>query len=360
MNLLISGGGTGGHIFPALAVWKALKQLSPHSQCFWLITKRGEGRILKREGLEHDELPIQPLRVHPGSVFPLLQSYVQALRRVKEKKPTACLGTGGYASLPGILASFTCRVPVVLLEQNVLPGKATHFLSRWAYAVCVSYPETAKHLPEGARTVVTGNPIREEVNKTGRGEAGAHFGLRDDTLHLLISGGSQGASAINRAVVEAFRRGFNSEEGKGVRVEVLHQTGSADEEPMKKVWGDMGIPAVVKAFFDDMPLALAAADILIGRAGASTLAEIAVQGLPSILIPYPYAGGHQEENARYFEKHSAAVMIPQKEGWEKKLTEALWGLITEENRRAELSKRVQSLARPQAAEDIARLLLHVR
>ncbi len=363
MNLLISGGGTGGHIFPALAVWKALKQLNPDSQCFWLITRRGEGRILEREGLEYYELPVQPLQVRPGSVSTLLQSCVQALRILQQRKPTACLGTGGYASLPGILTSLTLGVPVVLLEQNVLPGKATRFLSPWAYAVCVSYPETVQYLPERARIEVTGNPIREEVRKTGRTEAGAHFGLRDETLHLLISGGSQGASAINHAVVNAFETGARLPHFQHFRVreqvEILHQTGSADEEVIKKAWREMGISAVVKAFFDDMPLALASADILIGRAGASTLAEMATQGLPSILIPYPYAGGHQEENARYFEKHSAAVVILQKEGWEKKLTEALWMLLTDENHRTKLSERVKALARPQAAEAIARFLLSV-
>ena len=360
--VVFSGGGTGGHLYPALAVADALRELRPDVRALFIGAERGlEARVLPERGEQHVLLPVRGVdRAHPLSSWRALTglatSLVSASRLFAEHRPEAVVVTGGYAGAPaGIMAGLT-GVPLILQEQNSVPGAVTRLLTRWAARVHVAFPDVIDHLPiarELAR--VSGNPVRE-VSSRGREVARARFGIRPDAYLVLIAGGSQGSLALNRVVSEAVRGIVGGELTRPERLHLLWSTGPKHIDAISTALAECESPEWVHAvpYIDDMPDALASADLAVCRSGAMSTAELLNQGLPSILVPFPHAAaGHQMHNARALEHAGVAVVMPESE-----LTGAtLWceveRLLSAPERLDHMRAAALSLSRPHAARDIA-------
>lgn len=306
LNILIAGGGTGGHLFPGIAVARAFLKTNPESRILFVGTDRPfEKSILARNGFDHraiDSAGVKGLGLlkKVRAVAKIPGSVAEAANIIKKFKPDLVLGVGGYSSGPVALAARLSGVKVVLHEQNILPGITNRIVSGFSARVYVSFPESAARFnPEKVR--VTGNPVRDEILQAGtRREPD-----RSGRFTVLVCGGSQGAAGINRAVTSALDHIREKE-----RFHFIHQSGTRDEERVKKSYGEKNFSFKVKPFFDNMADCYAEADLIICRAGATTIAEISAMGHSAIFIPFPHAAdNHQEKNARSLVNAGAAEMI---------------------------------------------------
>ena len=358
--VVISGGGTGGHLYPALAVADALRQLRPDVRVLFVGARRGlEARVLPARGEDHLLLPVQgvdrgrPLRSW-RALTGLAVSLVRVARLFSERRPEAVVVTGGYAGAPaGIVAGLT-GLPLILQEQNSVPGAVTRLLSRWASRIHVAFPEAVERLPQG-RTRMTGNPVRT-VAGGARDVARAALGIPSDARLVLVAGGSQGSLALNRVVGEAVRGVAQGALTRPEHLHVLWSTGPKHIQAVSSVLNECSSPDWIHAvpYIDDMPSALAAADVAVCRAGAMSTAELLNQGLPAILVPYPYAAAdHQMFNARSLESAGVALVAPESELTGQALWIELQRLLEHPGRLEEMRRRASSLARPDAAKDIA-------
>jgi len=360
--VVFAGGGTGGHLYPALAVADALRELRPDVRALFIGAQRGlEARVLPERGEWHVLLPVQGIdRAHPLSSWRAVTGLAVSLARVRrlfsQLGPEAVVVTGGYAGAPaGIVAGLT-GVPLILQEQNSVPGAVTRLLTRWASRVHVSFPEVIDRLPVGRdRARVSGNPVRP-ASAGGREVARAALGIPADALLLVVAGGSQGSLALNRVVGEAVRSVVTGELERPDALHILWSTGPKHLDAVSAVLTACESPEWVHAvpYLDDMPSALAASDLAVSRAGAMSTAELLNQGLPAILVPFPYAvSDHQTHNARSLEHAGVAVVTPESE-----LTGAgLWAevtrLLTRPDRLSSMRDAALRLARPDAARHIA-------
>lgn len=318
-----------------------------------------ESSIVAEQGIEHRILPVEPLTVLKKNPFRFVYQNWQALRSagrlLRELKPGVVVGLGGYASAPLVWAASRKGIPVVLLEQNVVPGKTNRWLSRYATAACVSFAGTGKHLARHCRVSVTGNPVRKEISSLlqQRSAYSEHSADESRSKQLLILGGSQGADSLNAAVVEAVRR---------LRVDLagwqlVHQTGPRDVVSVRAAYEEAGIPASVEPFFKNMGALYERTDLVISRAGATTLAELACAGIPAILVPFPFAADdHQTSNAQAIVEQHAAVMV--KHGANvgvtaEALVNSLCPLLNDRRLRLQMGQSAQALAQPDAALKIA-------
>lgn len=346
-------------MFPALAVVEELHNRSggPSRVLFLTADRPIETRILQELGAEQMALPASDsvqFRKRPGHA---LRSLAQALsgadRAISGLPHPLILGTGGFGSMPGALAGWWRKRPIVLLEQNVVPGRATSLLCRCADIVCTSFDETAALLPRRCRSRVTGNPVRQSIGGLASREAQRGAGA------LLVLGGSQGAAAINDAVSRIITASPQTFAGW----RVVHQTGERDCRRVADIYRHCGIEAEVAPFFTDMTTLYGCAALVVTRAGATSLAEIACAGIPAVLVPYPGAvRDHQRVNARYYVDRHAAVMVEQTGGtaeFESKLARIVTELMRDESRRREMSRAMHSLARPAAAAAVADIILEM-
>lgn len=355
-----AGGGTGGHLTPGIAV--AAELCARDSQCRIVFVGTGrpvESRIVADHGFEHRVLPIESMRTAlrnpPRFLWRNMSAYRQARALLDELTPRAVIGLGGFASAPLVLATSRRNIPTLLLEQNVIPGRATRWLSKRASAVCSSFDETRDHLPHSANSIVTGNPVRPEIAALHANRRPAGLPLRAPQT-LLILGGSQGARAINDAIVSFVKR----EESKLAGWRIVHQTGVDQCEEVRRAYADSQVEHVVEPFFTDMASLYRDATLVVARAGATTLAELACAGCPAILIPYPHAAAnHQWHNARAYESAGAAVIVTQRDdnSTTGDLSSALTPLLYEPNRLVAMQAAMHSLAKPDAAERVAQTLL---
>lgn len=354
---VFAGGGTGGHLFPGIAVAGSLKQLHPDAKFLFAGSGRSvEQSILAEAGF--DALPLNVPAVASIKRHPLkflqghFADWVKARQMIREQKPVAVIGLGGLASFAVSAAAGRGQVPVILLEQNVIPGRATRRLAH-SFPLCTSFPETTNHLRCAKKIVCTGNPLRPEIVKT-------EF-APEDIAHrrtLLILGGSQGSKTVNDAVLKAAQAILDSDSQSPLRRwNVIHQTGP-DDERAAATWKSLEIEANVKPFFSDLPSLYPKAGLVISRSGATTLAELACLKLPSILLPYENArDDHQAANARAVASAGAAKLIDTREGdLEKRLAKSLGELIEDSSQRESMSKNCESLARPDAANMVARFV----
>ncbi|MGQ0572025.1 MAG: UDP-N-acetylglucosamine--N-acetylmuramyl-(pentapeptide) pyrophosphoryl-undecaprenol N-acetylglucosamine transferase, partial [Armatimonadota bacterium] len=303
MRVVITGGGTGGHLYPGLAIAETLRRLSPEMGIFFIGGHRLEARVVPEEGWPFEAIAAQGLprrigRAALGALGATALGAVKALRLLRQWRPDVVVATGGYVCAPVGAAAVVLGLPLVIQEQNLYPGLANRALARWARWVSVPSQEAASRL-RTRRTEVTGVPLRRRAIEGDRARGRARWGLDADRLTLLVIGGSQGASSLNKAVCRL--ADLLMYEG---RLQILHQTGSADLPWVREAIGHRehtGPPAVRQVavpFLDAIGDAYACADVVLCRAGASTLAEVTAWGLPAIVVPYPHAaGGHQEENA---------------------------------------------------------------
>lgn len=351
MRILISGGGTGGHLFPGIAVAQEVLHSVSRSEVLFVSTDREtDKRVLADVSFKTMQLKSKGIK--GKSIIDRLLALIQlplsvfaALKIVKDFKPDVVLGVGGYVTGPMLLAARLKGVPTCIHEQNSVPGLANLLLSKFVTQVYVSIPGTEKLFPKN-KTVLTGNPVRQEVRAFSGGER------KRVGFTLLVMGGSLGAHAINQAMIEAVRvlkrrvpPGFV----------IIHQTGTADEEKVRNAYVDGGLTTKVSPFIDTMPMAMAKADLVVGRAGATSLAELTVMGKPMILIPYPYAAdNHQELNGEMLVKGGAAKMIKESELSGIGLAEEILDLINNDGKRQKMANMALKCAEPDAAKKIVR------
>ena len=356
-TFLFAGGGTGGHLAPGIAVAEELRQRDPSCRCVFVGSGRAvEQRLLAGTGFESVSLSAQSLRQLTQRPLQFVTGNLAALRDavrlIRQHRPRAVVGLGGYASVAIVVAAGLAGVPVWLLEQNAIPGRANRWLSHW-FPVCVTFDRSASWLPLKARVYETGNPLRRSL------VAAFQASLKPPSQRgrmLLVMGGSQGSTAVNRAVLTAIRRLRPMFEDW----RVVHQAGEGDCESVRRSYAELGLSCDVQPFFADVPKLYAESACIICRAGATTLTELAAAGLPSILIPYPFAADqHQVENARVFEDAGAAEVVLERDpaSTADELQTRLASLMSSPERLDAMSVAMRRLARWDAASDVADRLL---
>ncbi len=366
MNIIVSGGGTGGHIYPALTIIRTIQAKCPDANFLYVGTKRGlESDIIPKEGLPFTTVDIQGFERHltPANLVragKAMAGVAKAMHIVKQFHPDAAVGTGGYVCGPILLASSLMHVPTLIQEQNVVPGITNKILSKFVTKIAVGTPEAMKHFPAD-KVVYTGNPIRSEVMTATRAEGAKAFGFDPEKKTVLVSGGSRGARAINRAMVPVI-----AEAVKHTEVQFLLVTGKKEYEDIlgriRETGTDLDAVSHVKVvpYLYNMPQAQAMADLAVFRAGATGLAELTARGIPSVLIPYPYAAeNHQEHNARALEEAGAARMILNRDLTPEVLSSVLTELLSEPEKLEQMAAASRTLGRPQAASDIAEMVLEL-
>ena len=348
MRCVIAGGGTGGHLFPGIAIAEAFREKEAGNEVLFIGTERG----IEMRVLTGGRFPLKTIQVMPfkGRSFwakmkalsTIPSAISEALSILKDFRPQIVLGVGGYASGPALLAAYLLGIHRAIHEQNLVPGMTNRILKWFSQRVFVSFEETRSYFPE-RKTKVTGNPIRKEFfSCSWRHE-------KREGFTVLIFGGSAGAHRINEAMMEAL--GSLEEAKRSLRF--IHQTGREDLEFVLKGYGEKGFNAVVKSFFEDMVAQYQASDLVICRAGASTIAEIAVCGKGAILIPYPSAAHqHQLINAQRLVALGAARMIEDKDLSGHSLGQAILQLNFHQEELRRMEKAMEQVARPKAAQEI--------
>ena len=367
MRIIMVGGGTGGHIYPAITIARALQSEVKNCEVLFVGTKHGlEADIIPKEGFDFATIDICGFERklswnNVKTLGKIVGSLWQSWKIIRSFKPDLLIGTGGYTCGPVLLAGALMGIPALIQEQNVIPGITNKILAKFVNRVAVGYPEAASAFDDEKKVVVTGNPIRDNVVSITKNEGLEAFGLDPAKLTVLVSGGSRGARSINRAMEFVCRQIVERND-----VQILHVTGQSEYNDVvgkykqSNICGDSAGNIIVKPYLYNMPLALAAADIVVFRAGAVGLAEITARGIPSILIPYPYAAeNHQEYNARVLEKAGAAVTIRDFELTGPVLYAAIVDLLDNRERLARMAAASKRLGRPQAARDIVRAALQL-
>ncbi len=364
MRVIIAGGGTGGHLFPGIAVAEEFKQRSKEIEVVFMGTENGlEARIIPREGY-----PIKLLKtegVLGKSLFKQIMALIAAMRAVftsmsffREVEPDIVIGTGGYASVGPVVAARFMGIPVMIMEQNMVPGMANRFLAKLASSVAITYHESASYFQRG-KTMRTGNPVRMSILCGKRDEAMDLFKLDTDKLTVLVLGGSSGAKRINDSMVSALNSLLDIRDG----IQFLHQTGDSDYERIKSTYRDLGFSAMVAPFINQMAEAYAAADIVISRAGATTLAELTALGKPMLLVPYPHAAGHQEYNARKLVEVGGARLVRDHELTASVMASHIREMCGSEELRGDMRRLSRTHGRKDAAQrvvDLAVSMLRAR
>ncbi len=358
MRVMIAGGGTGGHIFPGVAIAEAVESEAPGADVFFA-GRRGslEERVVRKSGHDFIAVPSMPLRRRAdvrnvGVPFVVAAGYLNALRALSARRPDVAIGTGGFVSVPTLLSASMTGVQIILQEQNSYPGLATRLMSGRAREVHVSFDETGRHLGKARKVVLSGNPVRASLGRTDRRRSREALGLSADALVILVVGGSGGAHRLNEAVAGAAER--LAQDG----IAVIAQTGANDEAMVRGSFERARLGGVVSAFFDDMASVYAASDLAVSRAGATAIAELELVGLPSLLVPYPYATeGHQMKNARAMEKAGASVVVPDSDFTADVLVSEMRELTGRRERLLAMADAARKLARPDAAVRVARAAL---
>ncbi|MGO9613184.1 MAG: undecaprenyldiphospho-muramoylpentapeptide beta-N-acetylglucosaminyltransferase [Dissulfurispiraceae bacterium] len=359
MRVLIAGGGTGGHLFPGIAVAEEFKERGLSKEIVFVGTEHGieakvvpwEGytiKFLRAEGLVGRSL----LRKIRASVIFLL-SISDSLKILKSFRPHIVIGVGGYASVGMVLSAYLKGLPTLILEQNSVPGLANRFLGKFADAVAVTYQESISFFPRH-KTYLTGNPIRKRMTRKDRDLAYSCFPLQRERFTVFAFGGSGGARSINQSVEEAltYLRDLKR------NMQFLHQTGEKDYEKVTNTYRRLGFHGIVAPFIHQMAAAYSIADIVICRAGATTLAEIAAMGKPAILIPYPHAASnHQEHNARKLADMGAAKIILDRELNGKILADLIRELYMDKKLRGEMQCVSVAFGKVDAREKIVNLAM---
>ena len=356
LKIIIACGGTGGHLFPGLAVAQELKQRG-HESLLIVSEKAIDATALSG----HQEFRFEKL---PSIGMPsvLSPAFIRFLRRLwestsmcrhiyKKFHPDAVLGMGGFTSTPPILAARRSRIPCFIHESNAIPGKANRFSARFTTRVLVGFEETASYFKQN-QCLFTGTPVRAALgNKLSREEALALFKLDPNKKTVFVMGGSQGASGINQLL---FRVADTLAQQS---VQLIHLTGDRDDQLAAANYMRDSLPAYVSAFHDKMEDAYAAADVVVSRAGASSLNEIAYFGLPSVLIPYPFAAdNHQEANAKIFVRRGAAEMLLESESTTEGFARLLTNLLEDETRRKSMAQAAYDIQPRDAACRVADIL----
>lgn len=354
IRMVMTGGGTGGHLYPLLALADYLKSTGRKWEITFIGTERNiEARVVPKEGYQIFFVDVEGVigRGIAGklrALYKLPGAIKRALDCLRNLRPAIVIGSGGYVSFPGVIAAYLDRVPSVLLEQNAVPGRANRFLSRFAEAVCVTDPESVRYFPV-RKVFVTGNPVRQTILKGSREAGYKLFGLDKDRFTVFVFGGSRGARRINEAMCDALKYlGQLRQE-----VQFLHQTGQNDLERVRDCYRKMGFKGTVVSYIYQMPEAYAVADLVVSRSGASTIAELSATSKPAILVPYPYAAGdHQLKNALRLQGMNAAEIIRDEDLNGQTLAERILSLYEDTSRREQLKRNIKAFSKIDATERV--------
>lgn len=355
MKILLSGGGTGGHIIPILAVVFELKKLAKESiEFLWIGSKKGpEARFAKRNKIDFHRVFCGKLRRYFSlqnilDIFKVPLGILQAYFIIKKFKPDVLFSKGGYVSVPAVIACWLLRIPSLIHESDSTPGLANRFLSRFVTKIGLGFPEAEKYFEKfKEKIIVLGNPVRPQILFGSKKRGFSYFNLEDDRFVILVTGGSQGAERLNEIIAQAMPRLLE-------KYQVIHLYGKKQKIDTKK--------KMMRKYYHPFPFleaeqmadALACADLIISRAGANILAEIAALAKPSILIPYPLAAqDHQMKNAKIFEKQGAAIVIDQVDLSANRLYQEIKRLFTDKEKLSQMAKSARKLAQPKASEKIA-------
>ena len=349
MKVIIAGGGTGGHLFPAVAVGEAMMRERPGTEVLFVGTTAGlEARWMPRSGLRYELFEVHGLRGHNlVERVRAIGEFVAALRRARGLLSSfgadLVVGAGGYASAPIAMAAIMACTPLVLMEENTRPGLSNRMLWRFARKVCVGFDEAAPFF-NSPKVVISGNPVRFNIEPSP---------LRlHEPLQILVLGGSTGAHRLNEGVINALR---NLRETV-IKFTFVHQTGEADVGLVKGGYAALGCRAHVVPFIDDMAAALARADLVVARSGAMTVSEVALAGRPAVFVPYPFHRDRQQElNAQVLKRRGAAVIVADDERLGENLAAALRELVADPSQLVRMGAEAHSAAKPDAARIIAQL-----
>lgn len=346
MRAVIAGGGTGGHVIPALAIAHELRD-GFHAEVTFIGTARGiENRLVPKAGfglrlVEVGALKNVSLATRITTLMDLPKAILDSWRIIREIRPEVVIGVGGYASGPGMLAAALTGRPTLAFEPNVVPGFANRVLAPLVSAAAVHFDETCRYF---RRCHVTGVPVRRAFFEIPPRQGGGPT--------LLVFGGSQGATAINRTVMGALPELLHAIP----ELHIIHQTGERDYQEAQRTYLEAGVSAEITPFIEQMPDAFRRADLLVCRSGASTVAEITAAGKPAIFVPFPHAADdHQRRNAEALERAGAAVLLPEAELDSKRLAEAVTTLLRDPGRLARMAQAARTLAHRDAAQQIATL-----
>jgi len=359
MRFVIACGGTGGHLFPGLAVAEVLRAQG-HEVLLLVSEKEVDARALRA----HPDLPSKKLPSIglPSFFSPAMVTFLRRLweslrecgRSYDADRPHAVLGMGGFTSITPLMAARRRGIPAFLHESNAIPGKANRLAARFCRAVLLGFDDCANYFPK-LPTQVTGTPIRRELSTgvPGKADARRALGLDADRRTLLVMGGSQGAAGINRLMAEAAAALRDGD------LQIIHLSGEREAAQLRSAYAATGVSAVVLPFCDRMQDVYAAADLVVSRSGAASLTELSWFGLPSVLVPYPHAAeDHQTLNARIFERAGAARVIPEQEASGASLAAVLKSLLASGASLESMAAAAKSLAPRDAAKRVAEVLIH--
>ncbi len=357
MRILMACGGTGGHIFPAIALAEELRKRGYPDSVFVVDKASSAADIINDAGFKYHmlDVPKMPYGISfkwPGFLIRLIRSRLDAAPVVAAINPDAAVGFGAYVSGPVIQAAASMGIKTLIHEQNALLGRANRILFRNADKVCLSFnsPLLGKH----KKCILTGNPIRQSIiegfKMITRQEALSVLGLSYKRKTLLVLGGSKGSSAINK-IMHDMAKMLGEDEKR--MMQIMHITGYKDVEAMEQVYRMNNIRHWVRGFYDKMAVCLKAADLAVCRAGGATISEAAFFGVPAIFIPYPFAGSHQSENALSISRQGGAVSLPEKKLSHQSLKKEIFSIITDENSIRQMSFNIRLFSRPYAAKALA-------
>jgi UDP-N-acetylglucosamine--N-acetylmuramyl-(pentapeptide) pyrophosphoryl-undecaprenol N-acetylglucosamine transferase len=352
-RIIIAGGATGGHLFPGIAIAEHLREERPACQLMFVSTGTAiEKRILSRTGFAFQRIATEGIKgrgliAKARAVIKLAVGIITAAGLIRKFKPDMIIGMGSYSSAPMVIAGWLLGVHIALHEQNALPGITNRVMSRLADRVFVSFPKTAERWP-AEKVRITGNPVRKEILRA-MAEDRVMASADSAGFTVFVIGGSQGASRINRAVTGSLAYLTEKE-----NLFFIHQTGETEETAVRRVYQQAGVACRVEAFFDAMAACYTKADLLICRAGATTVAEIVCLGKPAILVPFPYAADdHQTENARALVDAGGVEMIPERELTERLLAEKIAYYASHRAKLKEMGRRLSAAGKPEAGKIIA-------
>ena len=364
-SFFFAGGGTGGHIYPAIAVAEKIVELEPEAKIHFFCSSRHiDTQILKQTGFEYTRLPAKGFSFRPDKLISFCSSFLKSCRIAKEliaesKKPTV-IGVGGFVAAPVCRAAHKIKIPVVLINVDILPGRANKLIARWAREIFVQFEETAEYFDKTkAKISVVGCPLRGGFDNPEPDKIKSKLGLDENKKTLLITGASSGAQSINEAVCSLLEKLADFSDNW----QIVHLTGWTGFDDVKKKYADTGISHRILGYCDDMSDLLSAADLVIGRVGAVSVAEYAAASIASICMPYPYhTDRHQYLNADKLVEAGAAVIVddlPDVKERAKLLWEKLELLLKDDKKRQQMIRACQAVAKRKAASEIAEKLAKI-
>ncbi|MBS1790899.1 MAG: undecaprenyldiphospho-muramoylpentapeptide beta-N-acetylglucosaminyltransferase [Acidobacteria bacterium] len=353
ISVIIAGGGTGGHIFPGIAIAQEFKRRNSETKVVFVGTARGlETKIIPREGFDLHLIDVAALKRvgllrRIKSLLLLPKSFLAVRSLIQQVKPDVVIGVGGYSSGPVVLVASLMGVPALVAESNALPGFTNRVLARFVKAAAITFEEAKRFF--GAKAEITGNPVRAEFFDVQPKAAG-------ERTHIFITGGSQGARAVNLAMIGALPLLAEEKE----RLSITHQTGESDYDKVRATYLELGWRVEVKPFVEKMVEEFAKADLVISRAGATTVAELAAAGKPALMVPFPFAADdHQRKNAEAIERAGAGRMILQAELTPERLAKELLWLIHDPQQLVRMAEASKKLGHPDAAARVVDLAMRI-